>query len=189
MRQLHDLYEELSRDGVVFCFSGPTSQSVVEGIGQVLRRKMEMEQASMTTIQRVFSLFVEQMQNIVNYSIEQTRPAPPAGGSPEEGGRDDLRHGVVVVGRCRDRFYVICGNKVRASQGEKMLQSVRSLRAMKKQELKEHYKRMRRRDAEGDSKGAGLGLIEMFRRASEPPECHLAAIDDDTVFFSIKAIG
>ena len=180
MGRLYALYENLGRDGVVFCFSGPTSQSVVEGIGQVLRRKMEMERVSMSTIQRVFSIFVEQMQNIVNYSVEHT---------PSVGGGEELRHGVVVVGRSRDRFYVICGNKVRASQGERMLESIRSLRGMGRDELREHYKRMRRHASRQDSKGAGLGLIEMFRRAVEPPECHLSAIDADTVFFSIKAIG
>jgi len=181
MRQLHALYEELSRGGVVFCFSGPTCQSVVEGIGRALRRKMEMEQVGMTTIQRVFSIFVEQMQNIVNYSMEHTSSCAADG--------DDLRHGVVVVGRCKDRFYVICGNKMHAEQGEKMRQSIRRLQGMGKQELKEHYKRVRRRQPDADSKGAGLGLIEMFRRARRTPECHMAFIDADTVFFSIKAIG
>lgn len=181
LTHLHSLYEELKRDGVMFCFSGPTSQSVVEGIGQALKRKMELEETGMTTIQRVFSIFVEQMQNIVNYSIEMT-PASPDSGC-------ELRHGVVVVGRCDNKFYVICGNKVRIAQSEKMLASIRRLQQMNKQELKEHYKRMRRQEPDPESKGAGLGFIEIFRRSSEPLQCHVAPIDSDTVFFSIKATG
>jgi len=165
---------------VMLCFSGPTSQGVVEGIGQALRREMEMEEAGMSTIQRVFSIFVELTQNIVNYSCEHAA----RGGEEAE-----LKHGVVVVGRCDGKFYIICGNKVRTTQCEKMLERFRFLQTLGKAELKEYYKRMRRQEPDMDSKGAGLGFIEMFRRASEPLECHVAPIDTDSVFFSVKAIG
>ncbi len=181
LHQLYSFYEELKEEGVMFCFCGPTSQSVVEGIGQALKRKMELEEAGMSTIQRVFSIFVEQMQNIVNYSIEQT--------PPESSDGNELKHGVVVVGRCEGKFYVICGNKVKTDQSEKLLERTRYLQNMNKQELKDYYKQMRRQEPDKDSKGAGLGFIEMFRRASEPLECHVAPIDSETVFFSIKAIG
>jgi hypothetical protein len=181
LTHLHTFYEELKRDGVMFCFSGPTSQSVVEGIGQALKRKMELEETGMSTMQRVFSIFVEQMQNILNYSVEQTPP------ETEDG--SELRHGVVVVGRCEGKFYVICGNKVRRAQSSWMLENIRLLQQMDRQELKEHYKRVRRQEPEQGSKGAGLGFIEMFRRASEPLECHVAPLDEETVFFSVKAIG
>ncbi len=181
LSHLHTFYAELKQDGVIFCFCGPMSQGVVEGIGQALKRKMELEEAGMSTIQRVFSIFVEQMQNVVNYSVEKT--------CPESGNGDELRHGVVVVGRSDDKFYVICGNKVHASQSEQLLERNRHLQNMSKQELKAYYKRMRREDPDENSKGAGLGFIEMFRRASEPLECHVAPLDAETVFFSIKAIG
>ncbi len=181
LNRLHTFYEELKHEGVMFCFSGPTSQSVVEGVGKALKRKMELEETKMSTIQRVFSIFVEQMQNIVNYSQERTPPESDDG--------SELRHGVVVVGRHEGRFYVICGNKVKASQSEKMTAHLRRLQTMDKQELKEHYKMMRRQEPALDSKGAGLGFIEMFRRSSEPLEFHVTPIDADTVFFSIKATG
>lgn len=181
MKHLYSFYEELKREGVIFCFSGPTSQSVVEGIGKVLKRKMELEDAGMTTIQRVFSIFVEQMQNIVNYSIERTPPETENG--------DELRHGMIIVGRDERGFYIICGNKVHTEQSEKMLARIEHLQTLSKQELKEYYKSMRRMDPDSDSKGAGLGFIEMFRRASEPLECHATPIDAETVFFSVKAIG
>ncbi len=181
LSHLHAFYEELRRDGVIFCFSGPTSQSVLEGIGRTLKLKMELEEAGMSTIQRVFSLFVEQMQNIVHYSNELTPPGRKEG--------CELRHGVVIMGRCDGRFYVICGNKVRAAHSEKMLAQIRHLQGMSKEELHAHYKRVRKQKPDPDSRGAGLGFIEMFRRASEPLQCHVAPVDADTVFFSLKAIG
>lgn len=181
LNDLHQFYKDLKQEGVMFCFSGPTSQSVVEGIGRTLRLKMELEEAGMNTIHRVFSLFVEQMQNIVNYSSEQT--------SNDNGGSEELRHGIVVVGRSHGKFYVICGNYVSKDQSLRMLERIRYLEGLTKQELKEYYKRVRRQEPDPESRGAGLGFIEMFRRVSEPLEYHLAPIDAQTVFFTIKAIG
>lgn len=181
LNHLYEFYEELKREGVILCFSGPTSQSVVEGIGRTLKRKMELEEAATTTIQRVFALFVEQMQNIVHYSSEKTPPGCEDG--------CELRHGVLVMGRNEGRFYVICGNKVQTEQCERMLVQLRHLQSLSREELKEHYRRMRREETPQDSKGAGLGFIEMFRRASEPLEFHVAPVDAENVFFSIKAVG
>ena len=178
---IHTFYEELRQGGVMFCFCGPTSQSIVEGIGQALKREMELQKVGMNTIQRVFSIFVEQMQNIVNYSSERSPRDSESGAEP--------RHGVVIVGRCDGKFYIICGNKARPAQGEKMLERIVFLRQLDKKALNELYKRMRREKPDEESLGAGLGFIEMFRRASEPLECHLAPIDHETVFFSIKAVG
>lgn len=183
LNHLYAFYEDLKKDGVIFCFSGPASQSVVEGVGHALKRKMELEDASLPTVRRIFSIFVEQMQNIIHYSIERTPPGPSS--ANEEG----LSHGVVVVGQQDGDFYVICGNQVHASQSERMIRHIDHLRTLDKQELKAYYKEMRRREPEEDSKGAGLGFIEMFRRSCAPLEYHVAPIDDETVFFSIKARG
>ncbi|MFH1135290.1 MAG: SiaB family protein kinase [Pseudomonadota bacterium] len=174
-------YEELHRDGVMFCFRGPTSQGLLEGIGQTLKRKMELEDVGTPTIQRVFSLFVEQMQNILRYSTEKT--------SPHADDENATRQGLVIVGRRERKFYVICGNKTQPAQSEKLLERIRYLQQLDKKELNELYRRLRREEPAEDSKGAGLGLIEMFRRASEPLECRVAPIDSETVFFFIKAMG
>ena len=181
LKHFHRFYDELQQDGVMFCFSGPTSQNLVVSIGQALKRKMELEQVGMNTIQRVFSIFVELTQNIVNHSLEEAETAAVR--------PDEVKPGIVVVGRHDERFYVICGNKVCSEQGEKMLRSIETLRRMDKQELKEQYRLVRRRPLVKDGKGAGLGLIEMFRRASEPLECHMSPIGTGMVFFTIKAIG
>ena len=181
LNALPELYEEMKNDGVMFCFSGPASQDIVESIGHALRREMELEQVRMTTIQKVFSIFVEQVQNIVNYSMEE-KPSTDGKGKGS-------KHGVVIVGRMGEKFYIMCGNKTTREQGGKMLERINRLQGMDKDELKALYKEMRRAEPAENSKGAGLGIIEMFRRASEPPVCRLAPIDDDCVFFCIKAIG
>jgi hypothetical protein len=40
----------LKNDGIIFSFSGPLSQVILEGIGETMRKKMKMESTALGTI-------------------------------------------------------------------------------------------------------------------------------------------
>jgi hypothetical protein len=58
---------------------------------------------------------------------------------------------------------------------------------MSKDELKVHYKEQLRAEPEEGSKGAGLGFMEIARRASKPIEFDFTEVDADHSFFALKA--
>ncbi len=177
---IFSFYQDLKKEGIMFCFSGPTSQGVVEGVGEALRYKMELDETSVSISTRVFSIFVEQMQNVVNYSAERVEGAKEPKG--------DLRYGVIVVGREGDSFYIISGNYVSKQDSERLSAILGKLGGMSKDEMKAYFKEQRRKGPDAMSKGAGLGFIETARRASQPIEHQIEPIDDTTNFFSIRAI-
>lgn len=181
MIEIFSLYQKLKQEGVIFCFCGPTSQLVVEGIGETLRQRMELEGVGASVINRVFSVFIEQIHNVLHYSGEKI---------PEEGTVDDeLRFGIVLLGTSGKRYFVRCGNFVSREHVGALSVLLQRLQAMDKDQLKALYKERRRSAGTCDnSKGAGLGLIEMARKASEPLSFDFASVDDDTSFFSITAI-
>ncbi len=83
-------------------------------------------------------------------------------------------------------FYVRGGNYVGKSDADILRQRLEDLRAMDKDQLKELYKVQRRQaKSEGKTKGAGLGFIDMARRASGPLEFDLVPVDGETSFFSM----
>jgi hypothetical protein len=178
---LYDFYRNLTTEGIMFCFSGPTSQSVVEGIGQTLRKKMELEEAGTSTTSKVFAVFVEQMQNIINYSSEKV--------SREFDGHGELRFGILVVTCEQGHYAVRCGNYVTKDTAEKLQEMLRELQGKSKDDLKSLYKELRRKsEIGGASKGAGLGLIEMARKASRPLDFEIVQVDEQNSFFSITAV-
>lgn len=180
MMNIFDLYRTLKKDGVIFCFCGPASQAVVEGIGETLRQRMELEGVGPTVVNRVFAVFIEQIHNILHYSGEII---------PEDRSSDDeLRFGIVLVGTCGTAYYVRCGNFVSNKDVGRLTKLLESLRGMDKDRLKTLYKERRRSTEPSDtSKGAGLGFIEMARKTTEPLEFDFIAVDDDTSFFSMTA--
>lgn len=177
---LHEFYIDLKQKGIIFCFSGPISQNVIEGIGETLKQKMEIEDTDLNTSQKVFSIFVEQMQNIVNYSADRV--------IPEDRKEGEIRIGVLVVGKEAGRFYVLCGNKINRKDSDTIRCQLETLARMDKNQMKQFFRERRKLAVHSDEKGTGLGFIDIARKATMPIEFDLLPLDGNFVFFTIKAI-
>ncbi len=181
----NDLFEfrkELTRQGIFFSFSGPFSQDLLVEIGAILRRKMELKDANNLTIIRVFSMVVELAQNIIHYSAERFS------GNGISKSKEDLSLGIITVGYESDHYFVACGNMIYKDARKKLQDRLTNLQEMNKEELRKHYKKRRKAKPEEGSKGAGLGFIEMAKKASEPIDFSISEIDEDHSFFSIRII-
>ncbi len=179
MNHIQKFYEQLKEEGIIFSFSGPVSQSLLEGIGQTLRQKMTLEETSTSVTHKVFSIFVEVMQNVINYSAEKG-----PGGEDEQ----DLKFGILIIGKRDEHFYIQCGNYITQDQKDPLTDKLAKIQAMDKDELKKYYKEQRRKEADEGSKGAGLGFIEMARKASQPIDFDLVPASSGKFFFVVTAV-
>lgn len=177
---LYNFYKKISSDRIIFCYCGPISQSTIEGIGQTLRIDLEIEETGFTTSQAIFSIFIEQMQNILNYSADKI--------AKDNNSDKELRAGVLIIGRVENSFYIYCGNKILKEDVAALREKVEHIITLNKEQLKTLYKERRKLTPATESKGAGLGLIEMARKAGKPIEYMFNETDDGFSFFSIKVI-
>jgi hypothetical protein len=100
-----------------------------------------------------------------------------------------MAHGQVVVGREKDgRFFVACGNRILTDDSRGLADHLGLLQAMTKDELKAYYRERRKRQGAGTLKGAGLGFVEMARKASRPLDYDIVPVDASTSFFSMKVV-
>jgi hypothetical protein len=175
MLSLYDYKKELKEKGIIFSFSGPMSHEIIEGIGSAIRTKIsEGENGDRKVALKVFSIFVEQVENVINYSVEKDPLS------------SEMSFGIVVIGKDDDTYFISGGNQIENEKVQKLEEMLNKLNQMDKDELKAYYKEKRRADREGDSKGAGIGFIEMARKASAPMEFNFKPIDEDNSFFTIK---
>ncbi|MFA9395715.1 MAG: SiaB family protein kinase [Halodesulfovibrio sp.] len=171
--------QQFERDeGVIFYFNGPVSQSVVEGIGDAVRAKMRHDAVGIGVTQKVFTILIEQMQNIVRYSTDRLME--------DEFGAEAAR-GQVIIGQNGDGSYFISsGNRIRSEDATDLYKRIENVRYMSPDELKVLYKEERRKAKSGSEKGAGLGLIEMARKSGKPLDFAIEPLDEETSFFSMK---
>lgn len=170
----------VAEQGVIFYYNGYLSQPIVAAIGEALRGKLEVEDSSGKLSRKVFSTFVEMMQNIIHY----------ADGAEEIDG-SLTPFGNVAVGRGGERYYIVSGNTVANSHVERLKSKLDAIRAMTSDEIKAEYKRkLRSEERDDNSKGAGLGFLTVAREASEPIEYFFEpypGLGEALSFFYLKA--
>lgn len=168
---LFELQRSFNAQRIMLCFNGPLSASLIEEIGKALRNYLESQTDSATASTDVFAAYIELTQNIRHYNeLNQMHESPAT----------------VVVGRdTQDRYLVCAGNIVVRADGENMLQRVSELAKLDKAQLRQRYKEQLRQARAPDSKsGAGLGLIDLARKASAPIAASLQNAGADRAFLS-----
>ena len=63
--------QDIKGKKIVFSFAGYVSEGLLYSLGDVLKQKMASDETDVNTTKKVFSIFVEQVQNIIRYSSER----------------------------------------------------------------------------------------------------------------------
>ena len=148
--QSKDFHKLLEQRRTFFCYSGLLSEDVLSTFSGIVREQMsEMEDDAEIT-KRVFGIFVEQAQNVIRYSKDRIA----------EGGT-----GTVAISRAEDGFLIEAINPMDHENAEGLQKNLNELKAMDSKELRKAYKQRLREGPPEGSKGAGLGFIEMARKA------------------------
>lgn len=169
----------MTRRGIIFSFTGYISEGILKALGDALRQKIRLESTDTKTVNRVFSVFVEQVQNVIRYSAERIEhnAEPPV----------ELSSGMITVGSENGRFFVICGNVIGRKDSDTLAVRLRELAGMDSDELRRFYKEKLREPPDEGSKGGSIGLIEIARRASEPIQFDFQHLSDAQSYFVLKA--
>ena len=168
--------ESYTRQRILLCFNGPISRSLIEEIGHALRNYMQAEQAHPSEAMDVFAVYIEMTQNIRHYATSKNLS-------------DSQASGTITISREQDHYIINAGNVVDIADGEVLLQRIHHLAGLDKTGLKALWKtQMRQPRQAGASSGAGLGLIDMARKASRPLAASFNRLDDRSGFFSLQVV-
>jgi hypothetical protein len=170
--------QEWCRPGTLLTFHGLLSEGILFALGDALKKRLARDGTGACTVKRVFSVFVEQVQNILRYSAETTaRTGQDV---------DRLSTGLISVGCEQGRFCLVAGNLMRHEDVPALQARLVRLQGLDSAGLKACYLERIRETVEPVGKGAGLGLIEIARRASEPIQSDFLAVDAATAFYCMK---
>ena len=181
--QLMDLRATLHKQGIIFAYSGYVTEPVLSGVGEALKQKLTIDDADTKTLRSVFAVFVEAMQNMIRYSAEKS---PDGAVEGNETALSQIRYGILTIGKEGNDYVVCAGNLIYRNDMDRLDRRLSKIRDMSKDELKVLYKEQLRAEPEAGSKGAGLGFMEIARRASKPIEFDFQDFGD-YAFFALKA--
>jgi len=175
---LFSLRHTFESQGIMISFNGLFSHSVIEQLGEAVKKHLQSDDAPKDRIKEVFSVFVEQAQNLKNYTTRDDTELP----------EDKSSHsGTLIIARNNDNYIVSSGNVVRNEDEQLLRERLDPLITADKDALKKMYKK-RLREPINENEGAGLGFISMARKATKPLHYSIRRYDDTNSFFTIEVI-
>lgn len=176
IRQIQDTLDD---HGIIFCYSGYITEDILVNIGKMLRQKMEIVKADKNAARAIFAIFVEEAQNLIRYSSGIL--------SDDKFPSTELRQGFIAVGNDDGSYYVCSGNLIMRRDVERLQTHLEHIKTMDQAKLKKVYKEVLKGDVPEFSKGAGVGFLDIARRAKSGIDFNFSAINDDLSYFTLKA--
>jgi hypothetical protein len=175
----------LTDNNISIIYSGPLWAEGIDGMAEFLQRRLDMDDMPLNVSQAVFSFFFEQMNNMLMHSAEKEKLEHPEIGIRETSIKETSR-GVFVLGIHDKSYYIQTGNVIKDSSVEILKTRIDHLNTLDKKELRSLYKeQIRSENVNPESKGAGIGLTEIARRASSGIEYEFVPYGDGLSYFTM----
>ena len=184
MLDMNEYTEVLDKLNIKVIYSGPMWEDGIKGLAEMVKTHLSHDQITGSVSKAIFSVFVEQVTNMLMYSTEKEKyPKPP------DNELVDVPIGTLIMGNKtdeRDTFFVQTKNAVKDENIDFLKGKIDHLNTLDKKELRQFHKETVRGDnTNPESKGAGLGLIEVARRATAPIGYSFEPISEGTSFFTM----
>jgi len=178
--EIIDWYKMLSQKKITLIYSGPLWSEGIGGIAGTLCKRLEYDKIPLNMSMEVFSVFVEQMNNMLMYSEEKEMFTMTDGCSAES------PKGIFVLGKEGSKFFIQTGNAMKNENIEMIKSRIDYLNTLDKAALRSYYKQQMHSPAvHPGSKGAGLGFIEIARRISSKIFYSFTPLSGDLSFFTL----
>jgi hypothetical protein len=172
----------LEGSNVQVIYSGPLWANGIDGIAEMLLKRLELDDMPLSASQSVFSIFVEQINNMMMHSAEKEQINSPQGDPLE------ISRGIFLLGVENNAYFVQSGNVVTDSNAEILKSRIDYVNSFDKKDLRQYYKQQMNAGNDNlESKGAGIGLIEIARRASGPIEYEFEPYSKGLQYFTMYA--
>ncbi len=158
MTDILALKNNFSREGILMAFNGAFNHSLIEELGNAAKTYLESEQITPQIIIDVFAVYIEQTQNVRNYTAAR---------GLRELAKDSA---VVIIGYAEGEYTVCSGNYILTEDIPALRRHLDEISELDQAGLRKLYKQQLRKAAPPDATGAGVGLIDMARRATKPME-------------------
>ncbi|KIX13045.1 SiaB family protein kinase [Dethiosulfatarculus sandiegensis] len=176
---LFDLTKKFREKGILITFSGPFTHKIIEELGKAIRGHLEDEKLKASDTMRVFSVFVEQAQNVKNYVTTAFKDCPD---------QVLLTTGMVTIAKAGVDYSVSSGNMIKKQDAQKLIDWLEYLNTLDRKELRALYKEQARKPMPEGALGAGLGLIDMARTAKAPLQHSIREVDAEFSFYSLTVL-
>lgn len=166
----YEFFQNSAAYGLSFTYRGPFFDDITTKILDISENTIAVNQQLPKINRKVSFLLVECFQNIVKHGEQME----------EQSAKDN---GVFSLKNLGGAYLINSVNLVKDDQVEYLKETVESINAKDKSELKELYKSKLEEDDFSDKGGAGLGLIELARKSGQKILYEIEPCSDGLFYF------
>jgi hypothetical protein len=155
-------------------FEGAITFGTIEMLLNKLRSAPDFEGLQKPTKKRLYSIFVESIDNIFKYGVR-----------PTGGAKNLSRQPRISVTRKGKQFRVRSGNLVLNEDIGELKFRIDRVNQLDNEALKSLYEEVINKESRESDTGAGLGLITMAMRTESDIEYEFKSINEDYSFFEL----
>jgi len=175
-----DAYTQTLNDlNINIIYSGPMWDDGIKGLSEMVRVHLDKDDMSPNSAKAIFSVFVEQVTNMLMYSAEKeiySKSEKP------------VSIGMLVLGHRDNAFFIQTKNSIKNENVELIKERIDHLNTLDKKELRRYHRQKLNEESDNpESQGAGLGLIEIAKRTTKPIGYAFKKIDDRLSSFTMYA--
>ena len=171
---IFDFYSDMEKNNILLSFKGAITGDLISAIIELIENKLELKNESSKVKKRVFNILVECLQNLYHHNAEFN-----------ENNEGDMSV-VVMIAKNIEGYSIGTGNLINDFKIKSFKSKLKEINSLNKEGLKQLYKTVLTEGKSSASGGAGLGLIDIGRKSSEPLEYGFDPFDENYSFFSLN---
>jgi len=152
---------------VIFDYEGILTQTLIVSLSDILEKEGDYEKVDMSSLNKLFVVFVEMSQNVMKYSPLMER-------------------GMIAVTADDKSYRVFSANIITKKQKEVISKRLQEIKQLDSDGLKKRYREIRKSGIYSHDKGGGIGFYEIARK-SDHIEYEFIE-DSNKIWFLLKVI-
>lgn len=174
----YSIFQAMHDNNIQFSYKGPLTQDILISFGESIKEKLHTDDCDEKVIRRIFSILVETAQNILKYSVDRIEL--------DSASKKDAGVGIIGIGNLTEKeFLVFSGNLIEAKDKSMIKSRIDYLNSLSPAELTQVYQKQLKEGTINADGSAGLGWIEIARKANRPLEYKFIELATGEVFFEI----
>ncbi len=167
--QYFDIDRMMSENELLLAYRDHITESTVQQLLSITELKLVQSGEDKKLRKRVFNILVECLQNIVNHA-EQTN--------------EDSVASLLLIGRHNSDFFIVTGNRIRNSKISALEAKIEEINSWDHSDMREIYSSKLGKSEYSEKGGAGLGLLDIYKRSGRKLKYTIQPVNDEVSFLS-----
>jgi hypothetical protein len=168
--QFFDIDKMMSDNELILAYRNEIDEQTVQHLLAITELKLAQSGEEKKLRKRVFNILVECLQNIVNHAESTDAKSSEAS--------------LLLIGRNKTNFFIITGNRILNEKVEKLEAKINEINSWDHSAMRDIYSDKLGKSEYSEKGGAGLGLIDIYKRSGRKILYNIDPINDKVSFLS-----